>query len=103
SSPVDVRLDPLDLMGDHAVHGGSQRTRATLEELPEARLKRGDRVEIERVRERVLSREVMEDGAVGRPAALADERDRGLLVPELQEAIQRRVEDACADIACHAC
>src|SRR5271157_6109776 len=91
---VLVLLDPLQLMGDRAADGRVQRARTASQQLPQALLEGRDRIHVQRARDRLLGREVMEQRAVGDAAALADTRDRRLLVAGLGEARKRGVEDA---------
>ena len=95
--PVRVRLRPRDLVGKHPADGSSHRPGLASEQVPQSRLKRGERLDVQRIGDRLLARKMVKQRTVRDLAALPDPRDRRLVIPKLDEAGQRAVENPGPD------
>ncbi len=95
---VLVLLDPAQLVLDDRVDRLAQRRRRVLDDPPMLLLKGADRLDVERGGDRLFAREPVEQRAIGDAALAADQRDRRLLVADLEKRREGGIEDALAGV-----
>jgi phosphatidylethanolamine/phosphatidyl-N-methylethanolamine N-methyltransferase len=96
-----VGLHPIQVMVHDGFDGGAGGSRAAMvgEHLCKSGLIGGNALQIERLRNRLLARKVMEESTVADPGARQDLSDRGTFKAELRENGERSVEDDLFGIA----